>query len=298
MYARLTGDRLVLYQWDSGQKLEVSPDVDRVDFHYRGTRGICYGVFAENGMVDIPDVLLQKYGVMEALLMSNADGVATVQRMEITVVERPLPPGYLITNQGNILSYDEFASILGYSGAILKDGSVMMEAALNMGGLNIVNLDEPENNSDAVNKGWADDKYLSKSGGTMTGRIYGLLQPIAETEPARKRDLDSVDTRLSDSLSKFRQDVSTSRKFLHNTVVAETAFAEDTAYADFKFRAAIPVEGVTTAWIPEVVFPVQDKVDYAPVAQAYDGGVYIWADDKPSGGVTIPTIILWRGDGA
>ena len=82
--------------------------------------------------------------------------------------------------------------------------------------------------------------------------------------------------------------------------VPASAFAADSTYPDYPYRAAVALAGVTETMIPEVVFSVSTLADtgFAPVAQCYDGGVYIWADGIPSGDVAIHTILCWKGAGA
>lgn len=82
-----------------------------------------------------------------------------------------------------------------------------------------------------------------------------------------------------------------------NTVVAVSAWAEDSTYEDYPYRAAVALSGVTAAMIPEVVFGLAAMADnsFAPVAECYNGGVYIYAADVPESTITIPTIICWRG---
>lgn len=82
-----------------------------------------------------------------------------------------------------------------------------------------------------------------------------------------------------------------------NTVVAVSAWAEDSTYEDYPYRAAVTLSGVTVTMIPEVVFGLAAMSDnsFAPVAECYNGGVYIYAADVPESAITIPTIICWRG---
>ena len=82
--------------------------------------------------------------------------------------------------------------------------------------------------------------------------------------------------------------------------VPASAFAADSTYPDYPYRAAVALTGVLERMIPEVVFSVSTLADtgFAPVAQCYDGGVYIWADGIPSGDVAIHTILCWKGAGA
>ena len=81
-----------------------------------------------------------------------------------------------------------------------------------------------------------------------------------------------------------------------NTVVEAASFAADETYGDFPYRAAVPLAGVAEAMTPEVVFGAADAMSgtFAPVAESYAGGVYIYAAELPSAAVTIPTILLWR----
>ena len=81
-----------------------------------------------------------------------------------------------------------------------------------------------------------------------------------------------------------------------NTTVEVASFTADETYGDFPYRAAVPLTGAAEAMTPEVVFGVTDAMSgtFAPVAESYAGGVYIYAAEIPSAAVTIPTILLWR----
>ena len=81
-----------------------------------------------------------------------------------------------------------------------------------------------------------------------------------------------------------------------NTSVAASAFVSDSTYSDFPYRAAVALTGVTASMIPEVVFGVSDAMsgNFAPVAEAYDGGIHLYAAAVPDAAITIPTILAWR----
>lgn len=85
-----------------------------------------------------------------------------------------------------------------------------------------------------------------------------------------------------------------------DTAVPVSAWAEDSTYEDYPYRAAVTLSGVTVTMIPEVVFGLAAMSDnsFAPVAECYNGGVYIYAADVPESAITIPTIICWRGAAA
>lgn len=82
-----------------------------------------------------------------------------------------------------------------------------------------------------------------------------------------------------------------------NQSVATSAWAETKTYEDYPFRASVALSGVISTMIPQVVFSVAALAEnsFAPVAECYNGGVYIYAADKPEKSVTIPTIICWKG---
>ena len=79
--------------------------------------------------------------------------------------------------------------------------------------------------------------------------------------------------------------------------VPSSAFVSDSTYEDYGYRAAVSLSGVTSSMIPEVVFSLADTSggNFAPVAETYNGGIYLYAADVPESQITIPTIICWRG---
>lgn len=81
-----------------------------------------------------------------------------------------------------------------------------------------------------------------------------------------------------------------------NVSVSAASFVPDSTYADYPHRASVALSGVTAAMVPEVVFGVAAMADnsFAPVAECYNGGVYIYAADAPETTISIPTIICWR----
>ena len=81
-----------------------------------------------------------------------------------------------------------------------------------------------------------------------------------------------------------------------NTEIENTTFAQNATYQDYPYRATVPLTGVLASMTPEVIFSLADAVsgNYAPVAECYDGGVYLYAASMPDAIITIPTIICWR----
>ena len=81
-----------------------------------------------------------------------------------------------------------------------------------------------------------------------------------------------------------------------NVSALAAAFIEDTTYENFPYRGAVALTGVTAAMVPEVVFGVGEATSgiFAPIAEAYDGGIYLYAAEIPEADITIPTIICWK----
>lgn len=84
-----------------------------------------------------------------------------------------------------------------------------------------------------------------------------------------------------------------------NTTVPASAFSENSTYEEegYPYRAAVALDGVNAAMVPEVVYSVKAaaNTDFAPVAESYNGGIYIYAGSQPEEAVDIPTIICWKG---
>ena len=211
MYARLPDGKTSLFQWDTKQYLETSEDVTRVDFCFRIDPEVVYGVFAKNGRCYIPNLLIQKAGIIDALIMSTAIGTTTDRRLEIPVEERPIPPGYVATKDGAIISYTDLEDILGELKFLSTNGGTMA-GDIDMDGRKITGLVDPVEDGDAARKRYVDteistaagnaetnakDASLPKAGGTMTGDISmggnavkGLKAPAAGTDAATKDYVD------------------------------------------------------------------------------------------------------------
>ena len=77
--------------------------------------------------------------------------------------------------------------------------------------------------------------------------------------------------------------------------VATTAWSSNSTYSaqGYAFRASVALTGVTSSMVPEVVFGMADACsgNFAPIADTYNGGVYLYAALKPSATITIPVIL-------
>jgi hypothetical protein len=126
------------------------------------------------------------------------------------------------------------------------------------------------------------NRKLDKAGGVMTGnidmngqKITNLPAPIDDSDAATKGFVEEKALRFFD------------------VEITASSFVADTTHDDYPFRASIPLKGVTANMIPDVYFSFSDAVSgmFAPVSAAYKGGVYIYASEQPTLGMTIPVII-------
>lgn len=90
------------------------------------------------------------------------------------------------------------------------------------------------------------------------------------------------------------------KKLQYNNVGVDAInFIADTTYEaqGYGYRATVSLVGVISSMIPEVVFDLKEIVSgiFAPVAETYDGGIYLYASSEPDDDITIPTIICWKG---
>lgn len=81
-----------------------------------------------------------------------------------------------------------------------------------------------------------------------------------------------------------------------SATVLPSSFVEDNTYAaqGFNFKAAIPLDSKVNTYssFATVAFSMADAMsgNYAPYCETYDGGVYIWAKEKPTSNLIIPSI--------
>lgn len=128
---------------------------------------------------------------------------------------------------------------------------------------------------------------------TMQNQFEALLK---ETQNQTKALLTALQNELADI--EAGTGVELKKLQFIGTEIAAADFVADTTYADFPYRAAVQLEGVIETMIPEVILSLADATsgNFAPVAESYNGGVYIYAASVPETEVVIPTILLWKGN--
>lgn len=128
---------------------------------------------------------------------------------------------------------------------------------------------------------------------TMYDRVNKALQDV---DNQSKAVLDAIQKELADLEAGTA--VELKKLQFNNVSVSKGSFVADSAYQDFPYRAGVALSGVIESMIPEVVLSVDDASsgNFAPVSESYNGGVYLYAGSPPDADITIPTILLWRGN--
>lgn len=116
-----------------------------------------------------------------------------------------------------------------------------------------------------------------------SGGVYGALED--------KQDTLSAGTNISIS-NNVISTPSTVLNKVKNTIVQIADFVSDERYSGYKYRADVPVNGITSNDYPHVMFSIEDCVsnNYASFVESGNGYVSIWCKELPESAVTIPVI--------
>lgn len=131
--------------------------------------------------------------------------------------------------------------------------------------------------------------------------VCGIVTETVEIDTSTMQSqFEALLHSIQDELAQLEAGTAVELKKLqfNNTSVPASDFVADSTYEDYGFRAAVTLSGVTSTMIPEVVFSLADAVSgiFAPIAESYNGGVYLYTSDVPESAITIPVIICWKGN--
>lgn len=95
---------------------------------------------------------------------------------------------------------------------------------------------------------------------------------------------------------KLRFNVELKKLTFQSITVTSNAFSSDSTYAHYGYKVTIPLTGVNSTMMPQVILGVTEATTgiFAPISQTYDGGVYLYASKVLSSSFTIPLIICWQ----
>lgn len=123
---------------------------------------------------------------------------------------------------------------------------------------------------------------------------------IVEQLNSALEELQSEYNTYSKELNKLyervRKDIINSSPVVKDTdiEVSVSDWVADTTYEDYPYKADIVNEDATVDSVPLVVFSLQDAISglFAPIAEAFNGYVRIWAKEKPTQNIQISSIVL------
>lgn len=129
-------------------------------------------------------------------------------------------------------------------------------------------------------------EYVDENGGKINSiSVNGKAQDIDDNK--------NVNISVPAKLSELENDENYSSVIITTDVSIQiTSWVTDTTYADFPYRAAVSITDCTADYIPIITFSADDAIsgNFAPVAETYDGGVYIYAAEAAT--VTVPSIVV------
>ncbi len=225
--------------------------------------------------VDMADAVLPRIDrVIVSWQTTNYVALPEVKILKGTAASTPVAPA--LTND-NILRQISLAAIRIPAGATVITSDMITDERLDDSVCGLVTCD------------------IGIDTTVMQNQFEALLQ---NTRNQTEAVLDAIQKELSDIEAGAGVEI---RKLqFNNTVVDVADFVENATYEEhgYGFRAAVALDGVMDSMIPEVNFGMADAVsgNFSPVAETYNGGVYIYASSEPEEAVTIPTIICWRGE--
>lgn len=146
--------------------------------------------------------------------------------------------------------------------------------------------------------------YLPLTGGTLTGNLTGRyitgtwLQGTASNHHSTKQNKvvvqDASGWLYHRTLDEFRGDLGF--KVVSNVSVAASAWASDSTFPDYPYKAAVSISGITADWICTAITPdhTNRSLDYlfCPYVQTGANVLYVWANAKPTAAITFETIRL------
>lgn len=207
--------------------------------------------------------------------------------------------------------------------------------ALTFSGTLLAGLCDPVNPNDAATKQYVDAaaaRCLPKSGGTVTGDIELYPHKITAQELFLRyydasHDNDGIQFSViasnilalssADGLANLevnsvtvapptsagnaanKQYVDSKTLVFADKAISAPAWSSNSSYSaqGYHWRAGVACAGVTADHRPDVAFDIADAVsgNFAPVADSYTGGVFIYCKTKPTTTVTVRSIVCIKG---
>ncbi|MCM1334001.1 MAG: hypothetical protein NC084_12120 [Bacteroides sp.] len=129
------------------------------------------------------------------------------------------------------------------------------------------------------------DGYVEKPASPVSGNLAAFDGTTGAIKDSGKKAADFA--AASHEHSGYAQ-----IKVFQNVAVAASLWVNSSTYSGYPYAAAISCSGVTADFVPDVTFNVNEAASgtFAPVALAGSGTVTIYASEKPTGTITLPSI--------
>lgn len=202
----------------------------------------------------------------------------------------------------NYVDYPEIKILKGTTSSIASAPSLTNNSTVRQ--ISLARISIPAGTISLTNSLITDERLDTSVCGLVTEKVSVdtsmINAQVQATLTETQEQSAAVLRAITDELASLEAGTAVELKKLQfsNVTVSKGAFVSDTTYQDFPYRAIVSLSGVIESMIPEVVLSVDDSLsgNYAPVAESYNGGVYLYAGSPPDADITIPTIIMWRGN--
>lgn len=243
----------------------------------------------ENDYADVA-VLNENADAIDAALHDLETGKAGLDPETGKVKAEQMPPmDYVPTGRkvnGKALSGDialtaEDVGAVAASGGDVSGDINMRDAQLNARAIGLHHYD----------RNYDDDRILISTEGPYEISLFAV---------------DGGDVNLSRIKAPFRDDHAANKEYVDSKTLVfgreniETpAWVADSTYSaqGYHWRASVYCPGVTASHRPDVAFGPEDAVsgNFAPVADSFADGVYVYAKTKPTANVLVMSIACIRG---
>ena len=285
---------------DAAQRAEqAAEDAEAIaggDFIPNSQKGTAGGVATLDSSGKVPSTQLPEMNYIPTSQKGQPGGVATLGS-DGKVPEGQLPEmsGVMyvnITESGGTYSADKtFAEIE----SAVENGYSVVANVISLGSSTILPLSQITSGYLAIFSLYLDGGYYFVT--ISTSELGDSVSYMETPVPASTISFSPTDTLTSDNVQDAIEEVDGKVITTGATTVQTSAWSADTTYDGYGYRASIAMSNVTSNYVPSVTFGITEAEsgNFAPVADTYSGGVYIYAKEQPTEAVNVLSISCVRG---
>lgn len=133
----------------------------------------------------------------------------------------------------------------------------------------------------------------------VTSNVQTQLDSISSTASTASTNASSALSTANTASTNASTALTTANSKASKPIIATSVsptWASDTTYSDYGYKGTIAITGVTSSYVPSVVFAHAQAIsgNYSPVCESYNGGVYVYA--KVNASITIPTVVCIKDE--